>query len=71
MKTCIPIIKFKYFNLSLLYTHMDTAYWPILGLLFLCVFLVNKKTLNFVGDHPMYIPTKFGTNRLSGFKDKD
>ena len=39
-------------------------------LVFVCI-TGQQKTLNFVGDHPMYIPTKFGTNRLSGFKDKD
>jgi hypothetical protein len=28
-----------------------------------------KKPISFVGDHPMNIPTKFGSNQSCGFRE--
>ena len=36
-----------------------------------CVILLNKKNTNFVGTHLMNIPTKFGSNWPSGFREED
>jgi hypothetical protein len=35
--------------------------------------LINKKNQNipFLEDHPMNIPTKLNSNRLSGFREED
>jgi hypothetical protein len=38
---------------------------------FFYVLLINKKYTTFVGGQSKSIPTKFGKNRLSGFREED
>ena len=34
-------------------------------------FKYKKKTINILEDHPINIPTKFGSNWPSGFREED
>ena len=45
--------------------------WTSLASCCFCILLINNKPINFVGDHPMNIPSKFGSNWPSGFREKD
>ena len=48
---------------------MDTSFLTPLGLFY--VLLINKKYITLVADQPKNIPTKFGNNWLSGFREED
>jgi len=37
----------------------------------LCISVQQQKNINFEGDHPMKIPTKFGFNWPSGCREED
>ena len=50
---------------------MDTPFLTTLGLLFLLCISDQQKQTNFIGDHPMNIPTKFSSNCPLGFREED
>jgi hypothetical protein len=35
------------------------------------VYFQSTKNINFLGDYPLAIPTKFGSNRTCGFREED
>ena len=50
---------------------MDTPFLTSLGLLFHLCTSDQQKNTNFVGNHPMNIPSKFGSNWPYGFREED
>jgi hypothetical protein len=35
------------------------------------VYFQSTKNINFLGDYPLAIPTKFGSSRTCGFREED
>ena len=51
-----------------LYPPFLTPLGPLVSFVY---FWSTKKNINFVGDHPLNIHTKFGSNWTSGFREED
>ena len=51
---------------------MHIPFLTPLGLFFLLFILfIKDKIINFVGGHPLNIPTKLGSNWRNGFREED